>query len=116
MAAGVRRHASRSHVHLGCHMSLQSAGLRPPALLLCLQADGIWRCYQNFAQWAGALYRRVANPDPSRHRDTPAGDVTQVDVGEVAQAVRELLPLVQQRRAERLGLQRQNGAQDGQEL
>lgn len=63
------------------------------------QADGIWRCYQNFAQWAGALYRRVANRDPSRHRNTPRGDVTDIDAADLTQAVQELLPLVAARRA-----------------
>jgi hypothetical protein len=63
-----------------------------------LQADGIWRCYQNMALWAGALYRRVANADPSRHRQTPSGDVTEVDAAEVARVVAELLPLVRHRR------------------
>ncbi len=86
------------------------AGRRSPFLLLshvatdcdipCRpQADGIWRCYQNFAQWAGALYRRVANRDPSRHRNTPRGDVTDVDAAELTQVVQELLPLVAARRA-----------------
>lgn len=62
------------------------------------QADGIWRCYENMAQWAGALYRRVANTDPSRHRNTPTGDITDLDAAAVAGAVRELAPLVRARR------------------
>lgn len=77
-----------------------------------MQADGIWRCYQNFAQWAGALYRRVANTDPVRHRDTPSGDVTEVDVSELAATVRELLPLVRHRRAERLSQQQKGRGAD----
>lgn len=63
------------------------------------QAEGIWRCYENAAQWAGALYRRVANADPARHRQTTSGDVTEVDAAALAAAVRELAPLVRQRRA-----------------
>ncbi len=63
------------------------------------QAEGIWRCYENAAQWAGALYRRVANSDPARHRQTTSGDVTEIDAAALAAAVRELAPLVRQRRA-----------------
>lgn len=63
-----------------------------------LQADGIWRCYENLAQWAGALYRRVANADPARHRNLPGGDMTEVDAAALAAAVRELAPAVRARR------------------
>lgn len=88
-----------SQVVMLCRLSLV---VREPLIAMWLpwlQADGIWRCYQNFAQWAGALYRRVANQDPSRYRNTPQGDVTDIDAAELAQAVRELLPLVAARRA-----------------
>ena len=80
-----------------------------------MQAAGIWRCYQNMAQWAGALYRRVANADPSRHRQTPSGDVTEVDATEVTRVVAELLPLVRQRRQQEQRRQQQQ-QQESQEL
>ena len=64
-----------------------------------MQDAGIWRCYENMAQWGGALYRRVANPDPARHRDSPHGDVTDVDAAALSWTVAELAPLVRQRRA-----------------
>ncbi|PRW45163.1 EGF domain-specific O-linked N-acetylglucosamine transferase [Chlorella sorokiniana] len=62
--------------------------LSPHAALVELwpQAEGIWRCYENAAQWAGALYRRVANSDPARLRQTASGDVTDVDAAELAAA------------------------------
>ncbi|KAL4448126.1 hypothetical protein ABPG75_005345 [Micractinium tetrahymenae] len=97
----------QADILIGMHgAALAHALLLPPhAALVELwpQADGIWRCYQNFAQWAGALYRRVANRDPSRHRNTPRGDVTDVDAAALTQAVRELLPLVAARRAATAG-------------
>lgn len=68
----------------------------PPS---CAQATGIWRCYENMAQWGGALYRRVANTNPSRHRDGPRGDVTDIELPALARVVAELAPLVRQRRA-----------------
>ncbi|KAI7846398.1 hypothetical protein COHA_000109 [Chlorella ohadii] len=66
--------------------------LSPHAALVELwpQADGIWRCYENAAQWAGALYRRVANSDPARHRQTTSGDVTEIDAAALAAAVHNL--------------------------
>lgn len=62
------------------------------------------------AQWAGALYRRVANADPARHRNTPGGDVTDVDAAALAAAVAELVPLVRQRQA--AGLQQVDISQE----
>lgn len=41
----------------------------------------------------------MANRDPSRQRNTPRGDITDVDAAELTQVVRELLPLVAARRA-----------------
>lgn len=55
--------------------------LQPPygALLeLWPQADGVWRCFQHTAEWAGLLYRRWANEEPSRVTAGRLGDVTQV--------------------------------------
>ena len=64
------RHAGSTLLERACwRRPFHNSTTRLPSTLT--QADGIWRCYQNFAQWAGALYRRVANADPARHRDTP---------------------------------------------
>lgn len=102
----------------GCLLLLAAA--RVPNLSTCPfpaspQADGIWRCYENAAQWAGALYRRVANSDPARHRQTTSGDVTDVDAAALAAAVRELAPLVRQRRAA-AGQGRRAASDEGPEL
>lgn len=60
--------------------------LQPPygALLeLWPQRDGMWRCFENTAQWSGLLYRRWANADVGGHQEGRDGDETVVDVGEV---------------------------------
>lgn len=90
--------------------------LAAPTCVPC-QAEGIWRCYENAAQWAGALYRRVANSDPARHRRTTLGDVTDLDAAELAAVVRELAPLVRQRAAAVAGqLGQQAAGEEAQEL
>ncbi|GAB4817514.1 hypothetical protein N2152v2_004560 [Parachlorella kessleri] len=62
------------------------------------QQDGVWRCYENMSLWAGLLYRRLANTDPSKYQNTPTGDKTSVDVDSLQRIVEELLPAVQRRR------------------
>ncbi|KAK2077117.1 hypothetical protein QBZ16_004751 [Prototheca wickerhamii] len=66
---------------------------RPGSALLELwpQRDGIWRCYEHFAEWAGLEYGRWANPDPGRHRKDGSGDLTTVDEVAVARLAEELL-------------------------
>ncbi|KAL6777349.1 hypothetical protein ACKKBF_B21175 [Auxenochlorella protothecoides x Auxenochlorella symbiontica] len=70
---------------------------RPGTALLELwpQPEGIWRCYEHFAEWAGLHYGRWANPDPSKHQKRgPTGDTTEVDVAAVAELARQLLTQV----------------------
>jgi hypothetical protein len=43
------------------------------AVELWPKPEGVWRCYEHTAQWAGLLYRRWANPDPDL-----AGEYTRV--------------------------------------
>lgn len=60
--------------------------LQPPygALIeLWPQRDGMWRCFENTAQWSGLLYKRWANLDAKRHQEGQEGDETMVDVEEV---------------------------------
>ncbi len=53
---------------------------------------------ENMSLWAGLLYRRLANTDPSKYQNTPTGDKTSVDVDSLQRIVEELLPAVQRRR------------------
>lgn len=93
----------RTDVLIGMHGAALTYALLLPqhaaVVELWPQPAGIWRCYENAAQWAGVLYRRVANADPRKYRETALGDVTEVDPAELVAAVRDLAPLVRQRRA-----------------
>jgi len=72
--------------------------------------EGMWRCYEHIAAWAGLSYRRWVNTDPARVKLMPdGGDGTEVDVDTVSAAVAELVVEVirsKQRAKEEIGARR----------